>query len=285
MIESLAEHGVLPTDLVPALMTTHTVANPEFDPAAKRQYDEERAAAALDDTEDITSTPQPAAPSTLAIPPTPTTARGFQTTTRVLEDTSAAAMPGVSTSLSSTDENVTLDIRWTVLCDLFLLLVADSVYDARSRVLLEQVALKLGLGWLDVTKFERRVTDALEMQEGIDRLDQKDVIESRQQASKKRRYMMVGLATLGKLSMYRVAALRLTQAARSDRRRARYRSLCGSFGPGHRCWYRHSAGDCRRERHGGIPRRSRRRRSHHHGRCSYWVRYRWTGHGSSHTTG
>ncbi len=38
MIESLAEHGVDPADLVPALMTTHTIKNPEYDPAeAKRQ--------------------------------------------------------------------------------------------------------------------------------------------------------------------------------------------------------------------------------------------------------
>lgn len=47
MIESLAEHGVDPSDLVPALMTTHTIKNPEYDPAeVKRQEklaEEERA--------------------------------------------------------------------------------------------------------------------------------------------------------------------------------------------------------------------------------------------------
>jgi len=41
MIESLAEHGVLAADLVPALMTTHTVRNPEYDPAAARTINEE----------------------------------------------------------------------------------------------------------------------------------------------------------------------------------------------------------------------------------------------------
>jgi hypothetical protein len=205
MIESLAEHGVLADDLVPALMTTHTVANPEYDPAAARKKDEDNAVAAMDDSEDITSTSTgstaDAAPST--IPATPSTSQGFQTTIRVLEETKTA-VPGVSTTLSNTDENVTLDIRWTVLCDLFLILVADSVYDARSRVLLEHVALKLGLGWLDVTRFERRVTDALEMQENIERLDQKDIVEGRQQSSKKRRYVMMGLATLGEPYMLKV---------------------------------------------------------------------------------
>lgn len=38
MIESLAEHGVDPMDLVPSLMTTHTIKNPEYDPEeVKRQ--------------------------------------------------------------------------------------------------------------------------------------------------------------------------------------------------------------------------------------------------------
>ncbi|KAH9961458.1 hypothetical protein BGW80DRAFT_1137239, partial [Lactifluus volemus] len=121
----------------------------------------------------------------------------FQTTSRVLEQTSTSAVPGVSTSLSTADEKVTLDIRWTVLCDLFLVLIADSVYDARSRVLLEMVAIYLGFGWLDFVKFKQRVSEALEIQEGIENMEQREIIESRQKSSRKRRYMMVGLATLG----------------------------------------------------------------------------------------
>lgn len=92
---------------------------------------------------------------------------------------------------------MTLDIRWTVLCDLFLILIADSVYDARSRVLLEQAALKLGLGWLDVVRFESRVTEALEIQEDVEKMEQQEVIDGRQKAARKKRYMMLGLATLG----------------------------------------------------------------------------------------
>ena len=33
MIESLGMHGIEAKDLAPSLMTTHTVANPEYDPA------------------------------------------------------------------------------------------------------------------------------------------------------------------------------------------------------------------------------------------------------------
>nr|GAT51735.1 predicted protein [Mycena chlorophos] len=187
MIESLAQHGVQAADLVPALMTTHTVANPEYDPAEARRQAEVLF--------DVPPTPAPTSTAT-PIPETPATST-FQTTARVLADTTTAAIPGVSTKLSTAEENVTLDIRWTVLCDLFLILIADSVYDARSRVLLERAAFKLGLGWIDVVRFESRVTEALEIQEDVDKIEQQEVIEGRQKAARKKRYMMLGLATLG----------------------------------------------------------------------------------------
>lgn len=214
MIESLAEHGVDPMDLVPSLMTTHTVANPEYDPAEARQklVEEETKNAALPSTPD-TINPTSSPPNLDNLEPTPTTPQPHllptqsllhagdsvrnQTTANVLQPNDATSIPGVSTTLSSTDENVTLDIRWTVLCDLFLILIADSVYDSRSRMLLETVAAKLGLGWIDVVRFEKRVTDALEIQEGAEKLEQREVIEGRSKAAKKRRYVMMGLATLG----------------------------------------------------------------------------------------
>lgn len=235
MIESLGEHGVLASDLVPALMTTHTVANPEYDPEEARRQAEEAINNPPPDTVDSDdesisdqtlvneplSTPQsepgnktptaPASPrptsplpegtasmiTTTITKPDAGPLKQVPTTTKVLKESSTAAIPGVTTSLSAADQNVTLDIRWTVLCDLFLILIADSVYDARSRVLLEQVALKLGLGWLDVVKFESRVTQALEIQEDIETLEQQDIVDGARKAGRKRRYMMLGLATIG----------------------------------------------------------------------------------------
>ncbi|KAF8902239.1 hypothetical protein CPB84DRAFT_875384 [Gymnopilus junonius] len=222
MIESLAEHGVLASDLVPALMTTHTVANPEYDPEEARRKaestvpdrpespeslsDQTLVNEPLDSEEEGSKTPT--APQSPVLdkspPPDPATTTEHpaapltqtRTTTKVLQDTTTS-IPGVSTSLSTTDESVTLDIRWTVLCDLFLILIADSVYDARSRVLLEQVALKLGLGWLDVVKFESRVSQALEIQEDIETLEQADIVEGARKAGNRRRYVMLGLATIG----------------------------------------------------------------------------------------
>ena len=282
MIESLADHGVIALDLVPALMTTRTVANPEYDPEEARRKAEEASESDEDDEDDssIDAAPNtaPSVPDTASdtsgldqsslkqVPPTtevddasidavpntasdtapdtsglaqsslkqvplatevddasidaapntapsvPNTApdtsglaqsslKQVPLTTKVLQDTTAA-IPGVSTSLSTTDENVTLDIRWTVLCDLFLILIADSVYDARSRVLLEMVALKLGLGWLDVVKFESRVTQALEIQEDLETLEQQQLVESARKAGNKRRYMMLGLATIGSVKSF-----------------------------------------------------------------------------------
>ncbi|KAG6812431.1 hypothetical protein H0H92_002897 [Tricholoma furcatifolium] len=226
MIESLAEHGVLASDLVPPLMTTHTVANPEYDPSEAHRREEERSRVVHHDDGDTESisdrtlvnepstdgpttsqknasqpshanhTPSNSISSTSSTSP-PKGPPTYQTTARVLADTQTSTVPGVTTTLSTADQNVTLDIRWTVLCDLFLVLIADSVYDARSRVLLEMVALKLGLGWLDVVKFESRVTEALEIQEDVENMEQKEVIEGQQKAMKKKRYVMLGLATLG----------------------------------------------------------------------------------------
>ncbi|KAF8844246.1 DUF726-domain-containing protein [Paxillus ammoniavirescens] len=198
MIDSLALHGVQASDLAPSLMTTHTISNPEYDPVeAKKQ---ELSTSPLHNEQGMNLRPdKPRVLSpTPSRSPTPTTTT-FQTTARVLEDTSVASssLPGVTTALSSVDKDVTLDIRWTVLCDLFLVLIADSVYDARSRVLLENVALKLGLGWIDVVKFESRVTEALEIQEGVEKLENQEIIDGSSKAARKRRYMMMGLATLG----------------------------------------------------------------------------------------
>lgn len=228
MIESLAEHGVLPIDLVPALMTTHTVANPEYDPEEARRRQEHQTSCLPDDDDTLsisdrtlvneplptiskptgklgpgTTTLTPSSsldqpPNRSPSPKNPVGAPAtYQTTAKVFADTSTSAIPGVTTSLSSADQNVTLDIRWTILCDLFLVLIADSVYDARSRVLLENVANKLGLGWIDVVKFESRVTEALEIQEDVETLQQQGAIDGQQKAMKRKRYMMLGLATLG----------------------------------------------------------------------------------------
>ena len=301
MIESLAEHGVIADDLVPALMTTHTVANPEYDPEEARRKAENlgndlRENETADDesisdqtlvnqaltspiSEDGNKTPttthanlKEASPAEHPSSPPPHEAphmKQVPVTTKVLKDTSTAAIPGVTTSLSSTDENVTLDIRWTVLCDLFLVLIADSVYDARSRVLLEQVALKLGLGWLDVVKFESRVTEALEIQEDVETLEQEGLVEGARKAGNKRRYMMLGLATLG-VSLSLTSALNFPGIydTKHYRRWACYWPFCRSPRTRYRTWFSGSSFDSRNERNRSLFRRNSRCHSDHHRWCS-----------------
>jgi hypothetical protein len=109
-------------------------------------------------------------------------------------------MPDVKTpsQLPHTDK-IDIDLRWTVLCDLFLVLIADSIYDARSRVLLERVGKDLEVPWMDICRFEKRVTDALEMQQAAEKenWDEQEHVDSRRKLALRKRYVMMGLATAG----------------------------------------------------------------------------------------
>ena len=62
MIASLGEHGVDPADLSPALMSTHTVKNPEFDPIAKKQAEAEDEQVADEANADDANPPPPYEP-------------------------------------------------------------------------------------------------------------------------------------------------------------------------------------------------------------------------------
>ncbi|KOS19417.1 putative membrane protein [Escovopsis weberi] len=183
MIEQLAEHGVRPEDLTPALLANSRVQNPMAEEKKRRS--------------ETPMTPlTPVTPKSLY----PADDRPVETPPPSYEAHSGREMPEVKTpSQLPTTEKIDIDLRWTVLCDLFLLLVADSVYDARSRVLMERVGKSLDISWLDICKFEKRVTDALEMQQQADKEDwnEDEHMEARRKAALKRRYFMMGLATVG----------------------------------------------------------------------------------------
>jgi hypothetical protein len=177
MIDSLAEHGVTPDDLAPALMTTHTIVNPEYDEAeARRQEETHELPDIPDDGEESSgdvsgdaaldtkviearfekaSTSNNGQKTEPSHPPPPyredsdeadiadlvgsatlddagsgtATPRQGKASSEATRDHHAVpqeeekaenplamgkALPGVSTTLSKTDKNVTLDIRWTV---------------------------------------------------------------------------------------------------------------------------------------------------------------------------
>lgn len=185
MIEQLAAHGVRPDDLTPVLMQNARVKNPMAEEGLS-------------------------APATPKVGGTSPRASRFGTP---IEEQPAVApppyeahahdgdeMPEVKTpsQLPSTSK-IDIDLRWTVLCDLFLVLIADSIYDARSRVLLERVASDLEVPWIDVCRFEKRVTDALEMQQAAEKenWNEDSHLENRRKLALKKRYVMMGLATVG----------------------------------------------------------------------------------------
>ena len=181
MIEQLAEHGVLTSDLSPTLMKNARVNNPMA--SDSRSQSPTKSSSRIDkqflsdDEEERTYTPPPPA----------------------YEDHMNDELPDVQIpSQLPESKTIDLDIRWTILCDLFLVLISDSVYDARSRVLLERVGAHLQVPWGDICKFEKRVSDALEMQEAAaQNWNESTLVEDRRKRARNRRFAMMGLATIG----------------------------------------------------------------------------------------
>ncbi|KUJ22594.1 DUF726-domain-containing protein [Mollisia scopiformis] len=203
MIEQLAEHGVVPEDLTPTLMQNARVKNPMAErPTSSSDLKSPR-------TESMASTdisPRPSMSSRQSV-----SSPGIPPTPKLYDEESAAVpppykehegddLPAVRTpNQLPTTANLDIDLRWTVLCDLFLTLIADSVYDARSRVLLERVGENMDISWLEICRFEKRVTDALEMQQAAEKenWNEDEHKENRRKMALKKRYVMMGLATVG----------------------------------------------------------------------------------------
>ncbi|KAJ3979422.1 hypothetical protein F5890DRAFT_1449242, partial [Lentinula detonsa] len=98
-------------------------------------------------------------------------------------------------------EYITLDMRYTILTSLFLLLIADSVYDSRSRALFFRVGALLSLSSFDVLLFEGRIVEAVGVSgeaEGEVGLGKNEgAVEEQVRKLRRRRIAMLGLATLG----------------------------------------------------------------------------------------
>ncbi|KAG0258985.1 hypothetical protein BG011_002880 [Mortierella polycephala] len=103
----------------------------------------------------------------------------------------------VSTRVSiSSQKAITVDLRWTLIADLFLISISDSVYDSRARVLLKTVGCHLGMEWDEIVLFEKGIMKQLQQTTIGDGLLKPDT-KSRNDESRKRRMIMMGLATVG----------------------------------------------------------------------------------------
>ncbi|KAL6251973.1 hypothetical protein RBB50_002183 [Rhinocladiella similis] len=179
MIEQLAEHGVEPSDLVTPLMINARVANPM---ANERQSGDLKP----DSIRTRNSTT-----SRTSITSDSKQKEGAYQDEEVPEVHGPEDMPH--------SKQIELDLRWTVLCDLFLVLISGSDYDARSRRLLERVGSAMQITWVQICRFEKRVIDSLEMQEDEQKenWDESENLEKRRKSGLKRKYMYMGLATVG----------------------------------------------------------------------------------------
>ncbi|KAF2468242.1 DUF726-domain-containing protein [Lindgomyces ingoldianus] len=188
MIEQLAEHGVEPPDLVPALMQNARVKNPVTEETDSPRLSVSSPRPNSHSEKSMSSSAVNLYDAAESPPPPP------------YNEHEGEELPEVRTpSQLPQTKNLDIDLRWTILCDLFLVLIADSVYDSRSRQLLEHVGSYLSVDWLEICKFEKRVTDALEMQEEANKenWNEDDHMENRRKRAYKKRLAFMGLATVG----------------------------------------------------------------------------------------
>jgi hypothetical protein len=203
MIEQLAEHGVVPADLTPTLMQNARVKNPmaeEESSVAGASSPRPGSIASTEKSSRLSISSPKASMSSSTGPRTPALEEEAAQMPPPYQEHEGDDLPEVRTpSQLPTTKNLDIDLRWTVLCDLFLTLIADSVYDSRSRVLLERVGSNMAVDWLEICRFEKRVTDALEMQQAAEKenWNEDEHKENRRKLALKKRYMMMGLATVG----------------------------------------------------------------------------------------
>lgn len=220
MIEQLAQHGVQASDLTPALMQNARVKNPMKNEeassgrpsmASPRDSVSSPRRSVFSSPRDSVSSPrhsQALMSSTLPSDGKAASTTSFHTHSSKPDDEAPPpydehlpkVLPEVQAPAELPDtKSIDIDIRWTILCDLFLILIADSTYDSRSRQLLERVGSHLSIDWLDICRFEKRVTDALEMQEAASKenWNEDEHMASRKKMARNKRLVFMGLATVG----------------------------------------------------------------------------------------
>jgi len=189
MIEQLSEHGVEAGDLTPSLMQNARVKNPIADELSPNPEASTEPRASLDPRAAGSAPGTPGIKPPHSRSPSPPPYEANESLDR-----------GVLTpSQLPQTRNLDIDLRWTVLCDLFLVLISDSVYDSRSRKLLELFGEHLDVPWMEICRFEKRVTDSLEMQEAAqaENWNEKEHMDNRKKMARNRRLVMMGLATVG----------------------------------------------------------------------------------------
>lgn len=173
MIESLSKHDIVPTDLVHQFTSQGETAEVQLDDINKKST--------------------------------------IKTTNKEQQE---------DTKLAEENNKIIIDLCWTVMCDLFLICLSTENYDARSRVFVARIAAYLSLDWFQVIGFEKRIAEHL-LQDAawetetvtsvattmttmtMTNVDSQGNVKNdvervgRNKQRRKRRYVMIGLATIG----------------------------------------------------------------------------------------
>ncbi|PVU87689.1 hypothetical protein BB561_006221 [Smittium simulii] len=98
---------------------------------------------------------------------------------------------------------VSIDVRGTIILDLFLLMLSDEIFDSRSRFVLRRVSEELSYEWSEVQKIERRVTKQLGLSDYAAEVEIETESSINSHVQKKipkslvKRVAVFGLATVG----------------------------------------------------------------------------------------
>ena len=221
MIESLSKHNILPSDLVhqfTAQGETTTINMDGFQEVKQQQPQQSRhsspSTCKFSSTDSSVSSTMDSKGSLDA---RLSEHQGRSSSSSSRRSSSTCHQP---TNVNGDKENgqFVIDLRWTVMTDLLLLFLGSETFDARSRVFIARVASYLELDWIQVIGFEKRITDHLitnaslawetetatsiattmttttDMDISVRNDSEK---ASRNKQRRKRRYVMIGLATIG----------------------------------------------------------------------------------------
>ncbi|KAJ1984200.1 hypothetical protein H4R34_000806 [Dimargaris verticillata] len=99
----------------------------------------------------------------------PSSPTSHQSAENVQGERSGASTPESELSpMKKAAQSITIDIKKTIILDMFLLFLTDNVYDSRARYYLRRLAESLDLDWVEVLRLERSLTEQLRLFEMAD---------------------------------------------------------------------------------------------------------------------
>ena len=201
MIEKLSLHKIQVSDLLKCLKTTQNMDNP-WDNNSSKENDEDKK-----ENDDKESKSEINNKTSMDIEVNSLATE--ETTTPNVDNVSDTKQEGIIVTSEPTNvmnpddikgkDKLNVDVAWTVVCDLFLVMLQNSSYDARSRTLLIRFAEALNISNLEICEFEKRVTDSLDMEQSTEDQvwNEEKLMKDRRKKKRRKKMAYVGLAMVG----------------------------------------------------------------------------------------